>query len=72
MLNISYIDVAPVDIADVARLGAKVAPKVANKFRPLRVQFNNLSHRRTRPQKNCQFWVANAKKLRVPSSRGHG
>ena len=47
LLNISYIDVAPVDIADVARLGAKVAPKVANKFRPLRVQFNNLSHRRT-------------------------
>ena len=41
MLN-SYIDVAPVDIADVVRLGAKVARKVANKFRPLRVQFNNL------------------------------
>ena len=41
MLN-SYIDVAPVDIADVVRLGAKVARKVANKFHPLRVQFNNL------------------------------
>ena len=51
------ICIAPVDIADVARLGAKVS----SKSRPLRVQFNNLSHRRS--------VLSNAKKLRDSSSR---
>ena len=44
------------DIADVTCLGAKVA----NKFCPLRVQFNNLSHKRSA--------LGNAKKLRDSSS----
>ena len=51
------IGIAPVDIADVTRLGAKVA----NKSRPLRVQLNNLSQRRS--------VLSNAKKLRNSSSR---
>ena len=51
------IGIAPVNIADVTRLGAKVA----NKSRPLRVQFNNVSQRRS--------VLSNAKKLRNSSSR---
>ena len=51
------IGIAPVDIADVTRLGAKVA----NKSCPLRVQLNNLSQRRS--------VLSNAKKLRNSSSR---
>ena len=45
------IGIAPMDIVDVTRLGAKVA----NNFHPVRVQFNNLSHRRS--------VLINAKKL---------
>ena len=44
------------DIADVTCLGAKVA----NKFFPLRIQFNNLSHKRST--------LGNAKKLCDSSS----
>ena len=51
------IGIAPVDIADVTHLGAKVA----NKSRPLRVQLNNLSQRRS--------VLSNAKKLCNSSSR---
>ena len=51
------VGIAPVDIADVTCLGAKVA----NKFHPFRVQFNNLSHRRS--------VLRNARKLRDSSSR---
>ena len=52
------IGIAPVDIADVTRLGAKVA----NKSCPLRVQLNNLSQRRS------VLSLSNAKKLRNSSS----
>ena len=51
------IGIAPVDIADVTHPGAKIA----NKSRPLRVQLNNLSQRRS--------VLSNAKKLRNSSSR---
>ena len=50
------IGIAPVDVVDVVHLGAKVA----NKIRPVRVQFNNLSHRRS--------VLGNAKKLHNSSS----
>lgn len=53
---INDIGVDPVDVIDVVRLGAKTP----NKLRPLRVQFNNLSHRRS--------VLVNAKKLRNSSS----
>ena len=50
------IGVGPVDVTDIIRLGAKTS----NKIRPLRVQFNNLGHRRS--------VLINAKKLRDSSS----
>ena len=50
------IGAGPVDLIDVVRLGAKSS----NKLRPLRVQFNNLGHRRS--------VLANAKRLRDSSS----
>ena len=50
------IGVGSVDIAEVVRLGAITV----NKIRPLRVQFTNLSHRRS--------VLANAKRLRDSSS----
>ena len=50
------IGAGPVDVIDVVRLGAKSS----NKLRPLRVQFNNLGHRKS--------VLANAKKLRDSSS----
>ena len=54
---VENIGIAPVDIANVTRLGAKVA----NKSHPLRVQLNNLSQRRS--------VLSNAKKLCNSSSR---
>ena len=50
------IGAGPVDVIDVVRLGAKSS----NKLRPLRVQFNNLGHRRS--------VLANTKKLHDSSS----
>ena len=53
---IDHIGIDPVDVTDVVRLGAKTS----DKLRPLRVQLNNLGHRRS--------VLANAKKLRDLSS----
>ena len=53
---IDHIGIDPVDVIDVVRLGAKTS----DKLRPLRVQFNNLGHRRS--------VLVNAKKLRDSSS----
>ena len=53
---IDHIGIDPVDVTDVVRLGAKTS----DKLRPLRVQLNNLGHRRS--------VLANAKKLRDSSS----
>ena len=53
---IDHIGIDPVDVTNVVRLGAKTS----DKLRPLRVQLNNLGHRRS--------VLANAKKLRNSSS----